>query len=71
MTQEQLAHAAGVSRNQIQNIENSRNNARDENGKPKPGPANPRLDTLWSIAAVLDVEIADLVPRRTTGAAGR
>lgn len=63
MTQEELAHRAGVSRNQVQNIENSRNNVRDEHGRPQPGPANPSLDTIWAFALALEVEAADLVRR--------
>ncbi|WP_194846652.1 helix-turn-helix domain-containing protein [Mumia zhuanghuii] len=65
MTQEQLARATGLSRNQVQNIELSRNNARDESGKLSPGVGNPRFDTIWALAEALGVEAADLVRRDT------
>lgn len=68
ITQEQLAHAAGLHRNQIQNIENSRNNARDDEGRPAPGPGNPRLDTLWAIAVALDITVEELLPHRLRSA---
>lgn len=58
-TQEQLAHRSGLSRNQVQNLENNRNNTRDAAGRP--GPANPRLDTMRSIAVVLEVSLSDLL----------
>ncbi len=53
LTQEQLAHMAGISRNQIQNIEHSRNNRRDASGRP--GPGNARLDTVFKLAFALEV----------------
>jgi transcriptional regulator with XRE-family HTH domain len=62
MTQEDLAHRAGISRNQVQNIEASRNNTRDNDGRPAPGPGNPRLSTLVMIARALDVPITRLLP---------
>lgn len=65
LTQEELAQAAGISRNQLQNIENSRNNVRDAQGRQ--GRGNPRLDTVWSLAGALQVEVADLVPHRHLG----
>lgn len=52
LTQEQLAERAGLSRNQVQNIENSRNNI--------DGTANPKLDTLWALAVALEVEVSEL-----------
>ena len=59
-TQEQLSAASGVSRNQIQNIEHSRNNARDPiTGLP--GRGNPRLDTIFALAAALEVDVAVLI----------
>lgn len=59
MNQEQLAEASGLSRNQVQNIENSRNNQRDEKGRA--GPGNPRLDTVFALARALRVEVGYLV----------
>lgn len=61
MTQEQLAHAIGMSRNQVQNIENSRNNNRDVDGQRVGGTANPRLETIWALARALDVDVAQLI----------
>lgn len=65
MTQEDLAHAAGISRNQIQNVEAARSNVRDADGRPIPGSSNPALDTIWAIARALDVEVTLLVARET------
>lgn len=63
MTQEDLAHRSGLSRNQVQNIERNRNNTRDpESGRP--GPANARLDTIYLIADALQVEVTWLIDRR-------
>ncbi len=60
LTQEQLAHRTGISRNQIQNIEHSRNNSRDpETGRP--GPGNARLDTIFMLATELRVDVTYLV----------
>lgn len=61
LTQEQLAHRTGISRNQVQNIEHSRNNARGPDGKRVGGTANPTLDTIWALATALDVEVTFLV----------
>lgn len=69
LTQEQLAHLAGISRNQIQNIEHSRNNQRDASGRP--GPGNARLDTVFKLAFALEVspmyliDVAAKQPERT------
>lgn len=63
MTQEQLGHAAGLSRNQVQNIENARNNAPGA-GPSSRGPGNPKLSTLVNIARALNVSVADLLPDR-------
>lgn len=54
-TQEKLAEEAGISRNQVQNIERSRNNQRDPATR-LPGPGNPRLQTLFRIAIALEVD---------------
>ncbi len=60
LTQEQLAEAAGVSRNQIQNLEHSRNNSKDPR-TGRPGRGNPRLDTVFQLAAALEVPVALLI----------
>lgn len=67
MSQERLANIAGVSRNQVQNIEASRNNARRNDGRLAPGPGNPRLDTLFALAEALDVRLVDLLPHQLGG----
>jgi len=59
-SQEKLAEMAGVSRNQIQNIEHSRNNSRDPKSG-RPGRGNPRLDTIYHLASVLGVKPAVLI----------
>ena len=59
LTQDELAHRSGLSRNQVQNLENNRNNSCDAEGQR--GPANPRLDTLRSVASVLEISLPDLV----------
>jgi transcriptional regulator with XRE-family HTH domain len=67
LTQEELAHRAGISRNQVQNIERSRNNTRLSAGRDVRGPGNPRLDTLFALALALDVEVVDLLPHALGG----
>lgn len=63
LSQEDLASVTGISRNQVQNIEHSRNNTRDSRGRP--GPGNPRLETVFRLAAALQVDPAYLVdPKR-------
>ncbi|MFT4296851.1 MAG: helix-turn-helix transcriptional regulator [Micropruina sp.] len=60
LTQEELAHRTGIARNQIQNIEHNRNNAKDpQTGRP--GRGNARLDTIFRLAHELDVEVTYLV----------
>ena len=61
-TQEDLAEKVGISRNQVQNIENNRNNTRGPDGRP--GPANPNLDTVFALANALDCTISDLLEQR-------
>ncbi|MFT4109052.1 helix-turn-helix domain-containing protein [Propionicimonas sp.] len=60
LTQEELAHLSGVSRNQIQNIEHSRNNTRDPLTRQL-GRGNPRLDTLYHLAEAFGVSPAVLI----------
>lgn len=52
LSQEELALAAGVSRNHIQVLERGVGE-----------PVNPRLATLYALAAALGVRVADLLPR--------
>ncbi|MBC9227535.1 helix-turn-helix transcriptional regulator [Aeromicrobium senzhongii] len=56
MTQEELAHQSGLSRNQIQNLENNRNN--NSVGRSS---ANPSLDTILALEAALGLELGDLM----------
>lgn len=66
LTQEALAERTGISRNQIQNIEHSRNNRRDASGRA--GRGNARLDTVFRLAAALEVSPTYLIdPERRTG----
>jgi len=60
LTQDQLAAITGISRNQIQNIENNRNNSRDPK-TGKFGVANPGLETIFRLAKALDVDAVDLI----------
>ncbi|MDQ1135763.1 transcriptional regulator with XRE-family HTH domain [Microbacterium sp. SORGH_AS 1204] len=54
LTQEQVAHDARISTFTYQKL---------ENGESNPGtPANPRLQTLVSLAVVLRVDITHLLP---------
>lgn len=62
LSQEELAHLAGIHRNQLQNIEQSRNNVRDADGTR--GPANPTLDTIYLLAVALEVDVHELLPAR-------
>jgi transcriptional regulator with XRE-family HTH domain len=54
LSQEQVAHQAGISVYTYQKL---------EHGESNPGtPANPRLRTLVGLAEVLNVDVAELVP---------
>ncbi len=54
LSQERLAHMAGISAYTYQKF---------EKGESKPGtPMNPRLFTLLSLAEVLDVSLEELIP---------
>ncbi|WP_372463713.1 helix-turn-helix domain-containing protein [Arthrobacter hankyongi] len=56
LTQESLAHRAGITKNQMQLIEAGRGSP----GDPLPG-SNPRASTLVGIAEVLSVRPGDLL----------
>lgn len=60
LTQEQPADRAGLSRNQVQNIEHSRNSTKDPT-TGRPGPGDARLDTVFRPASALQVEVTYLV----------
>jgi len=55
MTQEQVAHAAGLNRNHYQLLESGLSD------RAKNTPANPRLSTLVSLCRVYDVSVPELV----------
>ena len=62
-TQEDLAEKVGISRNQVQNIENNRNNTRGPDGRP--GPANPNLATVFALAHALECSVSELIELRS------
>ncbi len=51
LSQEALAHAAGISRNHLQALE-----------RGVGGQANPRLSTLYALAGALGVKVVRLLP---------
>lgn len=54
LSQERLAHAAGISTFTYRKL---------EKGESNPGtPANPRLKTLIALAEVLEIDVAELLP---------
>lgn len=56
LSQERVAHAAGIAAYTYQKF---------EKGESKPGaPMNPRLTTLVALSQVLDVPLIDLLPRQ-------
>ncbi len=58
LTQEDVSHRSGLSRNQVQNLERNRSNARDDQGQQLP--ANPRMDTFFALAIALEVDVGYL-----------
>jgi transcriptional regulator with XRE-family HTH domain len=61
LTQERLAVAAGITSFTYRKL---------EKGESNPGTsANPRLKTLVALAEVLDVDLAELLPRKKPGIA--
>lgn len=57
MSQESLAHQAGITKNQLQLIETGRASGR----KGESGPSNPRMATLAGLANALDLDVSDLL----------
>lgn len=55
LSQEQLAEAAGISRNHVQMLE-----------RGSPNSANPRLSTLYRLAEALQAQVVDLLPPDAT-----
>lgn len=61
LSQEHVAHAAGLATFTYRKL---------EHGESNPGtPANPRLRTIVSLAEVLELPLADLLPPRPEGIA--
>jgi transcriptional regulator with XRE-family HTH domain len=61
LSQERVAHAAGISTFTYRKL---------EKGESNPGtPANPRLKTLVALAEVLSIALIDLLPHRKPGIA--
>lgn len=61
LSQERLAHAAGISTFTYRKL---------EKGESNPGtPSNPRLKTLAALSEVLEIELIELLPRKTPGIA--
>lgn len=60
LTQEALSEKSGIHRNQIQNIENNRNNTKDP-VTGRPGFGNAKLDTVFLLADALRVEVTYLI----------
>ena len=57
LTQEKLAYAAGLTKNQVQLIESGRSSGR----RDAEGPSNPRLSTLAGLAAALGISVSELL----------
>ncbi|ANG84644.1 helix-turn-helix domain-containing protein [Microbacterium aurantiacum] len=57
LSQEALAHRAGITKNQLQLLEAGRSSGR----KAETGPSNPRMTTLSGLASVLDVPISQIL----------
>jgi transcriptional regulator with XRE-family HTH domain len=55
LSQEQTAHAAGVTRSHYQLLERGLSR--------RDSPANPSLATVVALSQVLDIEVASLLPR--------
>lgn len=61
LSQERVAHAAGISAFTYRKL---------EKGESNPGtPANPRLRTLVALAEILGVRVTDLLPEELPGVA--
>ncbi|MBS6364024.1 MAG: helix-turn-helix transcriptional regulator [Actinomycetaceae bacterium] len=58
-SQEKLAFSAGITKNQLQLLEAGRASGR----KGETGPSNPQMATIYGLARVLDVSVAELLTR--------
>ncbi len=57
LTQEGVAHLAGITKNQVQLLESGRGSGR----KDSTSPSNPRLSTVAGLATALGLTISDLL----------
>lgn len=57
LSQESLAHQAGITKNQLQLLEAGRSSGR----RDATGPSNPRMTTLFGLATVLGVTVSELL----------
>jgi DNA-binding XRE family transcriptional regulator len=57
LSQESLAHSAGITKNQLQLLEAGRSSGRKE----ATGPSNPRMTTLAGLADILGISISQLL----------
>ncbi|MGA7147186.1 MAG: helix-turn-helix transcriptional regulator [Microbacterium sp.] len=57
LSQETLAHRAGITKNQLQLLEAGRASGR----KDETGPSNPRMTTLDGLAEVLGISVTELL----------
>lgn len=58
LSQEELAHRVGITKNQVQLIEAGRQSGRDS-GRP----SNPRASTLFGLASALEIAASELIGR--------
>ena len=59
-----FAHAAGITKNQVQLLEAGRSSGRSSGGrKEASGPSNPRMSTLAGVAAALGKSVPGLLLR--------
>jgi transcriptional regulator with XRE-family HTH domain len=57
LSQESLAHQAGITKNQLQLLEAGRSSGR----KDETGPSNPTMSTLEGLAGVLGVPVSQIL----------
>ena len=61
LTQEKLAYAAGVTKNQVQLLEAGRGSGRKESSDGQARPSNPGIATLAGLADALGLTVAELM----------
>ena len=63
LSPEAFAHAAGITKNQVQLLEAGRSSGRSSGRKEASGPSNPRMSTLAGVAAALGKSVPGLLLR--------